>query len=220
MNTPTRKPIKLAGNGLASVIANTNGDRIDLGIACLKHGLDGMGWTARTPDDDRTDRKPRATHQCECGTLLVGSTAVRYHADETGHQQIDVIEADTIVIDYTDPTGDLAVANERMHDDLCEIQDLQRTATHAFKRLTALAARYIPTATGDPRCSRNGCEDTVERTKDGRGFRGCKLVSGIWCASEEKDPVCRSHRAARERAEQREAEARAEYNDQHTRKAS
>jgi hypothetical protein len=114
-------------------------------------------------------------------------------------------------LDYADPTGELALALERRHEDLNEIQDLQHTLTHVMKRLVALTGRHLPTATTDPVCSRNDCDDIAERTTNGNGYRGCVLVAGIWCAKPNVRILCARHRKAVERAERLEADARAEW---------
>lgn len=187
-----RKPIKLAGNGITQLIAHTNPERIDLGIAQLKIDMRDGGWTARTPDDDRRDR-------------------VRKPGDD---------QDNSMTIDYSDPTGELAIANDRMHDDHDEIQDLQLKLEHILKRLTALAGRYVPTAAGDPVCTKNDCDDTVERTSNGKGFRDCVLIAGIWCQLANTKPRCMRHRKDDDRRAKAEEQAREAVLDEQARLAS
>lgn len=174
--TPTRRPIRLATNGITQTLERCDAAKIDLGIAALKADMNAAGWRTSTPADDLADRTRTSDGQ---------------------------------VIDYADPTGDLALIIERCHEDLCEVQDIHRRLEHDLRRLAAITGRYVPTTTGEPVCSRNGCDDVVERNGSG-GFRDCVMVAGIWCTRPGAKPMCARHRKADQRREREEAAARAE----------
>lgn len=114
-------------------------------------------------------------------------------------------------MDYSDPTGEMGIQLDRMHDDLNQLQDNQRQIEHLLRQSAAITKRYVPTTTGDPKCSRNDCDETVERNGRGNGFVGCILVAGIWCAKPDALAVCGGHRKYLERLAKAEAKARAEW---------
>lgn len=216
MDTPRRKPYRLPNNGIAALIAQLDADRCDLGIAALKADLRHAGWPARSPGDDQADRKPRITHICDCGAKFPSIDAWTWHRDDTGHDSYSEVPApEGSALDYSDPTGELALAYERAHDDLEQIQDLQRELTHVLQRLVAVTSRYVPTTVAAPACSRADCDDEVERNSSGKGYRGLKEVAGIWCATPGAKALCGRHRKAAERAEREEAEARAAWIEEH-----
>jgi len=178
MSTPTRRPIRLRPllGTIAEQIDRTRAE-IELGWSALLDELRLAGWPARSPDGDR---RPRT------------------HAPDADDQ-----EPDPSALDYADPTGELAVRLERLHDDRQALEDHRHLVESSLRALDQIARRHRPpSAPSIPACSLTACSEPVEsrRLYDGAlSFVGMVQVAGTWVAKPHSTPLCARHRKQRTR---------------------
>ena len=173
MTTPTRRPVKLRPVlGHVKAFIAHHGHEIEFGISCLLDDLAGAGWPDRTPDDDRKPRPPS-------------------DPDDPNH------EPD--VLDYTDPTGEMAAHLDRLHGDREAFEDHRQLVETSLRAMELIARRYRPTLSVAtvPACSLTTCTDPVEsrRLADGTlSYVGMILIAGAWVAKPGSTPKCVRHR--------------------------
>lgn len=202
--TPTRKTYRRPDLGVvraAKQLTDTAAE-IELGWLTLREHLHDSGWPARTPEDDRRDRKPRDTVKCACGQPFPDVHQWQYHADETGHRtRLPVDPDEASALDYSDPTGDIATSGleGQWHRDLAKLQDLRADLERTVKALSTITAKYRPLQPNAiPICSVGACTEPVETT--GTGYRGMERVAGHYIPRAGiHGPECKRHRLARER---------------------
>lgn len=169
-HSPTRRPIKLRPK-LSHIVGflNSHGNEIELGWSYLTEELNDAGWPDQTPEDDRKPRRP----------------------SEPGE------ESD--VLDYADPTGEIASGKlNRLHRDREELEDMRWRIEGLLRDMERIARRHRPPATpAVPACSLTTCNDPVEQRRLGSGlpsYVGMIQVAGIWVAKPGVKPVCARHR--------------------------
>ena len=173
---PKRRPLQLRRFGIEEFHEQMKREipYVVLGRSALKAEMNDAGWPARTPDDDRADRKPR-----------------------TNDPDPEMVS----VIDYLDPTGDTAAGLLAMSDDDMAMQDHWQIIETSWRAIMLIARRHQPKdLTGEPCCWH--CSERVESRRNkggGESFVDMENIGGIWVAKAGKQPACRKHRARRER---------------------
>jgi hypothetical protein len=102
-------------------------------------------------------------------------------------------------IDYTDPTGDLALRLEHLANDLDALHDHWQLVCTSLRAMSLIARRHMPpSAPAVPACSITTCNDHVEMTPGG-GYRGMDQIAGTWVAKPGIRPLCAKHRSQQRR---------------------
>lgn len=170
---------------------------IELGWSLIRQAMRDAGWPTRTPDDDRrSSRRPKS--RCAlCGEDFATQDAVRTHRDETGHGEFTTEAGEPPSgIDYADPTGDMALRLDALADDFEAMQDHWHLVATSLHALAMIARKHIP-ATGavktEPACWVLSCDQPVEKTPSGNGYRGMEQIAGLWVAKPGVRPMCVRH---------------------------
>lgn len=204
MTAPHRRPLRRDNLDIHATLEQmlAQAKAAELGWSQALEQARDAGWPERSPI---TRANPRITILCrECRTQLAGSQAKDAHQADTGHQlygYTPVAPIEPSVIDYHDPTGDLAPAITHVHDDLLEMQDAWRQVCKQFAVITGIAKRYLPTAwsSEEPACWYfNECGNSVESNGKG-GYRGMERIADHWVARPNVRPVCAMHRTRERR---------------------
>lgn len=106
-------------------------------------------------------------------------------------------------LDYTDPTGTLALTYQHLHNDVTAWQEHWRQAQHHLNALDTIARRHLPTATPSaPSCSIATCPNEVEhKVTHGRTiYLDMEQIAGWWTAKPGTRPTCPTHRRHRNEA--------------------
>ncbi len=176
MNTPTRRPVKLRNvlGNITNQLARTTAE-IELGWSVLLDELHDAGWPARMPDDDR---RPHS-----------GDRAPSEAADDAN---------DPSVLDYADPTGELALRLNHLHGDRETLEDHRRIIEISLGALEQITRRHRPPSVpAIPACSLTTCCEPVEsrRLNDGSlSYVGMVQIAGNWVAKSDVRPLCSRHR--------------------------
>lgn len=203
MTSPRRRPLQRDNLDVEATLkrATLQAPEVELGWSALRAEMRDAGWTATTPAADRRRSTPRITIRCrECDERMTGSAAKDTHTADTGHRAYEYLPALPVglatAVDYADPTGDLALRLDHLADDLYELEDLWNNVVKSLRQMALVARRYVPDATpAVPACSVSTCDDPVEMTTGGKGYRGMDLIAGHWVARPGTRPVCAKHRS-------------------------
>lgn len=170
---------------------------VELGWSIIRQEMRDAGWPARS---NGGGNGVRIVSRCrDCGELLEGSAAKDEHEQHAGHHHFDFVPLEPSigpdVIDYADPTGDLAMRLDHLADDLDAVQFHWQRVLTSLRAVAGIARRYIPpSAAHIPACSVTTCTDTVEQTANGN-YRGMERIAGHWVAKPGVKPTCRKHAA-------------------------
>lgn len=177
MTSPTRRPIRLRPvlKRITEQLDRTAAE-IELGWSALLDELNAAGWPARTPDADRRPRTPTTDRDAD---------------------------SDRNVLDYADPTGDLAMRINQLHGDRETLEDHRRLIETSLDALEQITRRHRPPSVpAVPACALTNCLDPVESrrlTEGGISFVGMTQVAGTWVAKPGATPLCTRHRKQRTR---------------------